>query len=115
MPQQPTFHLLMKTAVMARKATNTSCRCDPMARNDQGEPVRTASLPDRARRGADSTRDLRIGHNFAARNRGYLPPYFALMLGTDFGHWQCECKIRLLEVSLQLRSYFAANCITWCA
>jgi hypothetical protein len=75
----------MKTAVMARKATNTMCSGDPMARNDQGEPVRTASLPDRPRGRADSARDLRIGQNCATRNRAYLLPYFALMLGTDFG------------------------------
>jgi hypothetical protein len=87
MPQQPTFHLLMKTAVMARKATNTICSGDPMARNDQGEPVRTASLPDRPRGRADSARDLRIGQHCAAWYGGYLLPYFALMLGADFGYW----------------------------
>ena len=107
MREQPAFDVEMKTfgIIMVGKATQTTGCSHPVTRDDQREPIGTAGLADRSRRGLDQLGNLAIGTHFAARDARDRRPNPALEVTADLWQGQGKTMIRVLQIGLQLLRY----------
>src|SRR5688572_5258553 len=110
-PEQPALDLDRVAAAAVHEAADAVGGEHAVARNKDGDAVRAARAADRARRGAQPPRDIRIAQGLAWGYRVDRAPHAALEVGAAEIERQVERIGRIVEIPLELPAHALGEAI----